>query len=117
MTLDSAAIAAEAAAAIADNGFTAILTRRIAGPAYPGDTTAAVDQDIPLVVLQTANSRDFVANGQAVVVAKTLLTPATGFAPRQGDTTIIAGVGYSVARVRPLAPGGVDLFYKVDLTT
>lgn len=118
MSEDWGAIAEDAAAAIADTGFAVTFTRTPA-PSGPLDMGPFDPEDQPAMAVQTKTSRAFMARGVEVQVMKTLLVSAS-FEPREGDrmrigTNSEAEPSYGVVRVQGLAPGGVDLLFKVDL--
>ncbi len=46
-----------------------------------------------------------------------LLVDATGTAPLIGDRVAVAGKTHDVLEVKPLAPGGVALYYELEVST
>jgi len=118
MSEDYAAIAAEALDAIADVGFAVTVTRKTSQPSSPNSGAPTMTTDYEITVVQTKTSRAFIIGGQEIIASKTLLVPATGFVPQQGDkVTLGAGNPMRVVRVQATAPGGVDVLYKVDLAS
>ncbi len=49
--------------------------------------------------------------------ARMLMVDATGIAPMVGDKVTVAGSPHDVLAVMPEAPGGVALYYQVEIST
>ena len=115
MAEDWQAIAADVAAAIGDVGFEVTLRKRTAGPSTPWDTTAVTTAD---TVIRCIDDRYRVRDAQGNLLQQSMrtLTVAVGGAiPAKADQVQVRGDWFEIAEVRPLAPGGVDLLYDVDL--
>jgi hypothetical protein len=115
MAEDWTAIAQEVASAIGDVGFAVTLRKRTAGPATPWDATAVTDADTEhLCIDDRYRVRD--AQGNLLQQSMRTLTVAVGDAiPAKADRMQVRGEWFEIGEVRPLAPGGVDLLYDVDL--
>ena len=87
MSLDNAGIIDDALAGIAEAGFGVTFTQKQAQPGSPSSSAPTVTQDYAVTAVSTKTSRAFMAMGQEITVAKTLLTgdliPQSS-APRQG---------------------------------
>jgi len=112
---DWSAIAAEVAAAIGDVGFEVTLRKKTAGPSTPWDTTPVETDDTAMMCIDDRyRVRD--AQGNLLQQSMRTLTVAVGDAiPAKADRVLVRGAWHEIAEVRPLAPGGVDLLYDVDL--
>ncbi|MDZ7904605.1 MAG: hypothetical protein U5N55_01565 [Cypionkella sp.] len=109
------AIASEVAAAIGDVGFAVTLRKRTSGPATPWDATGVTITDSELAVVDD-RYRVFDAAGNLLQRSiRTLIVAAGDAIPARADQVQVRGEWFEIAEVRPLAPGGVDLLYEVDL--
>ena len=115
MAEDWAAIAQEVAGEIADIGFTVTLQRMADGPATPFDTADEMPDRQALKAVEGKAYRRLFGGTSEVMTGRTLLIGATGIAPRKDDILTVRGVEHSITAVMPLAPGGVDLLWKVEL--
>lgn len=104
------AIAAEVADAIASVGFTATLEVQTdtAGPEGNTVTTEAIT-----VIDDSITRRD--AGGMITGHTRTLMVKGNGTVPLKGWRVQVRGQWHRIAEVRPLAPGGVDLMFNLDL--
>lgn len=115
MAEDWAAIAAEVASAIAEVGVAATITRDSAGKTHPWDQPAGGATVFAVTVIDDG-IRDFHAQGGLVTRrARVLTIAATGVAPIKADVITLRGQDYVIDAVRPLAPGGVDLLFEVEI--
>jgi len=115
MAEDWNAIAAEVAAAIGDVGFDVTLRKVTIGPATPWDETGITTTD---TAMRCIDDRYRVRDAQGNLLQQSMrtLTVAVGEAiPARADRVQVRGEWHEIAEVRPLAPGGVDLLYDVDL--
>lgn len=110
-----AAIAAEAAAGVAEVGFAATLEKPAGvqgpdhDPTYGAATTHAVT-----VIDDTIRLRN--ADGTQEPRPRRVLTMgATGVAPATGDRVQVRGAWHRVLAVLPTAPGGVDLLFEAEI--
>lgn len=118
MAEDWEAIAGEVADALEDTGFTVTLRKPVAGgPATPWDATAEpTPDDYTLnVVLTHVDKKDqsgtLIGETKRVLIAES----ANGVVPHKDDKVFIDSVWTEINNVKPLAPGGVDLMYEIEL--
>lgn len=118
MTIDYEAIASEVSEAIAEVGFTAILRKETGGPATPWDTGSPTLSDTEITVLDDGIRDRYIA-GTLTTRRSRVLTVAVdnGVIPAKADQVQVRGVWFEIEEVMPLAPGGVDLLYEVELVT
>lgn len=104
------AIAQEAAAAIASVGFPAVLEIPTAstGPEGVSFTTEAIT-----VIDDMITTRD--AGGMVTGSTRVLMMQALATAPQKGWRVNVRGQWHRIASVMPLAPGGVDLMFEIEL--
>lgn len=109
------AVIADVQRAMRDVGFEVTLRKRTSGPAAPWDTAATVTSDTPLWCIDDRRrQRD--ATGNLLAQSLRTLTVSIGEAiPAKADRVIVRGEVCEIKEVRPLAPGGVDLLYELDL--
>lgn len=113
---DWTAIAAEVAAAIDSVGFAATLQRATARQATPYDTPAATPGATFAVTVLDDGVKDRYAPGSMIVRRVRVLTiGAVGVVPAMSDTITVRGVAHRIEAVLPLAPGGADLLYEVEI--
>lgn len=108
------AVAAEVADAIESVGFTATLHRPGVenGPDY--DPVIGPETLIPVTVIdEMIRRRD--GNGMVTETVRVLTVAATGVTPEKGWGVTVRGVYHRIARVMPLAPGGTDVLFEVEL--
>jgi hypothetical protein len=112
-----AAIADEAAAAIASVGFTVTLEKpgTLSGPEWapiPGPPAQH-----PMVCIdETIDLKD----SSGTLTGKTmrrLTVAAVGVAPGKGDRVLVRGAWHEIIQVKPTAPGGVDLIFELELAS
>lgn len=119
MAEDWTAIAAEVSAAIAEVGFSATVTRKGAGgPTSPimVDFTKVPEPDTFTVTVIDDGIKDRYVQGSLVTRKARVLTVSTaGATPQKDDTITVRGDEHQIEAVMPLAPGGVDLLYEVEL--
>jgi hypothetical protein len=110
-----AAALAEAGAAVGDGALGAVIKRQgdWSGPDWdrvPGEIV-----EYPVTVLDfNINVKD-AAGTLTGEIRRRLLVEAAGVVPEKGDIITLRGVDHTVDTVETLAPGGVDLLYKVML--
>ena len=112
------AIAAEVAGAIGEVGFAATLTRPAAVGSTPWDAATGAPETFAITVIDGGiKTRYSQADNGAMIPrrVRAVTVPATGEAPRMGDTITLADGAHEVVAVAMTAPGGVALKYKVDL--
>jgi len=109
-----AAVAAEVAGALAEVGFAATLIEPGAetGPDY--DPTPGADVEHAVTVLaDQIQRRD--GNGTVTETVQVLTIAATGVTPVKGWHIEARGQRHRIGAVYPLAPGGVDLLFDLEL--
>ena len=111
MSEDWAAIAAEVDEALASVGFTSILEQRVETTGSEGDTYRRVGEIV--VVDDRIARRD--AGGMVTGSKRVLTVSATGVVPEKGWRVEVRGEVHRIAAVMPLAPGGVDLLFDLEL--
>jgi hypothetical protein len=115
MAEDWNAIASEVAAAIGEVGFEVTLRKVTVGPATPWDEAGVTTTD---TALRCIDDRYRVRDAQGNLLQQSMrtLTVAVGAVmPAKADRVLVRGAWHEIAEVRPLAPGGVDLLYDLDL--
>ena len=113
-----AAIAAEVAGAIGEVGYSATLSRPAAVGATPWDAATGTAETFEITVIDGGiRTRYSQADNGAMIPrrVRAVTVPATGEAPRMGDTITLADGAHEVVSVSMTAPGGVALKYKVEL--
>lgn len=108
------AIAAEVAAALADVGFTATLTRLgpTTGPEWA--PVPGTPQTFTVTLMQDTITLGMIDGSTVRAGDNLVMMAANGVVPTTADTITLGSV-MQVIRVEPFAPGGVDLFYEVLL--
>jgi hypothetical protein len=116
MSIDWDAIAQEASAAIAEVGFTAILQKATGGPTTPWATGSPTLTNTEITVIDDG-IRDRYIPGTLITRKTRVLTVAVdnGVVPEKADRVQVRDVWHDIEEVMPLAPGGVDLLYDVEL--
>ena len=112
---DWAAISTDTLAALASVGFAATITRQgaVTGPEWAPVAGVPVVYDVT-VLDGMIKVRD--ASGTLTgEMRRRLLIGAGGVVPAKGDAITVRGVAHTVDMVETVAPGGVDLLYKVML--
>jgi hypothetical protein len=117
MTIAAEVLAAlqEAGAAVGNGPLVLTFTRK-GGEEYSwsegeGPTTyqlTAIDEGIKEV---------YASGSSATRKARFLMVDATGTAPAIGDSVAIGDKSHDVLAVMPEAPGGVALYYRVEIST
>lgn len=105
------AIAAEIEAAIASVGFTAYLEQKIETTGPEGSDYALIGEIT--VIDDTITRRD--AGGMVTGTRRVLTIKGNGAVPEKGWRVQIRDQVHRIAEVRPLAPGGVDLLFDLEL--
>lgn len=82
-----------------------------ANPAYPVNATTqytvnALDTGI----------KSFYQAGLVIRTARVIMIEAGVVVPTQADQITVRGVTHQIQRVNPVAPAGIDLFYKVEIS-
>lgn len=115
MAEDWNAIAEEVAADLADVGFpvsveqpSAVNIGTVADPEYGPPTLIDVS-----AIERMIKRRD--AEGVILSVVRSLLIPAGSVVPEKGWRIRVRGKWHRINEVYPLAPGGVDLMYRLEL--
>ncbi len=108
------AIAAEIEAAIASVGFAATLEEpgTATGPSYD-PTIGAPTLHVVTVIDDMIKKRD--AGGMVTGSARVLTMKGNGTVPLKGWRVQVRGQWHRIAQVWPLAPGGTDLLFDVEL--
>lgn len=116
MAEDWAAIATEIAEAIASIGFTAQIENPgiVTGTEYDPTQGTATLTDITVIDDQIKR-RD--GNGMVTETVRVLTMAGNGTVPLKGWRVLVRGQYHRIARVMPLAPGGTDLLFDVELET
>lgn len=112
MSENWSAIAVEVADAIASVGFTATLERQCETEGPEGGAEYATVGQIT-VIDDTITRRD--AGGMVTGSTRVLTIKGNGAVPQKGWRVQVRGVTHRIAAVKPLAPGGVDLLYDLEL--
>lgn len=112
MSENWSAIAVEVADAIASVGFAATLERQCPTDGPEGGAEYATVGQITVIDDQITR-RD--AGGMVTGSTRVLTIKGNGVAPQKGWRVQVRGVTHRIAAVRPLAPGGVDLLYDLEL--
>lgn len=113
MPEDWNAVAREVAEAIASVGFTATLNvpNRTGGteadPIFGDPTGTAIT-----VIDDQVRRRD---SGGTVTETVRVLTMSAQVVPVKGQTVVVRGETLRIGKVMPLAPGGIDLLFDVEV--
>lgn len=111
MAEDWDAIAAEVADAIASVGFPAQIEVR--GETTGPDNAPTVTLFDITVIDDQIKRRD--GNGMVTETVRVLTMAGNGTVPLKGWRVLVRGQYHRIARVMPLAPGGTDLLFDVEL--
>jgi hypothetical protein len=111
MSEDWAAIAAEVAEALDSVGFTALLEQRVETSEPEGDSYRVVGEIT--VVDDRIVQRD--AGGMVTGTRRVLTMKGNGVVPEKGWRVEVRGQILRIAQVMPLAPGGVDLLFDLEV--
>lgn len=108
------AIAAEIESAIASVGFAATLEQpgTATGPSY--DPTIGAATPITVTVIDDQIKRRD-AGGMVTETVRMLTIKGNGTVPAKGWRVQVRGQWHRIAQVWPLAPGGVDLLFDLEL--
>lgn len=112
MSENWAAVAVEIADAIASVGFTASLERQFPTDGPEGGAEYATVGEIT-VIDDTIAKRD--AAGMVTGSMRVLTIKGNGTVPLKGWRVQVRGTWHRIAAVKPLAPGGVDLLFDLEL--
>ena len=112
MSEDWAAIQAEVADAIASVGFTAYLEEMCPTDGSEGGEEWA--QVGPITVIDDRITRRD-ASGMVTGTRRVLTIKGNGTVPVKGWRVEVRGATHRIAAVMPLAPGGVDLLFDLEL--
>lgn len=117
MSEDWASVAKEVSAAIAETGFLVTLEKPGArsGPAWAptiGSPTSHQIMAVDMGIVVSDDEGTKIGNRQ-----RALTVSASGVVPDKADRVQVRGVWHDIAEVMPLAPGGVDLLYKIKLVS
>lgn len=110
-----APVAAEVAAALREVGIALTFTR--AGVAVNPWDAAGAGLSFALTAVDMGIKEVYVSGSSATRKARMLMVEATGTAPVIGDRVTVGGSVHDVLAVMPLSPSGVDLYYKVEIST
>lgn len=105
-------IATEVADAIASVGFAAKLERQCATDGPEGGAEYATVGQI-IVIDDTITKRD--AGGMVTGSTRVLTIRGNGVVPQKGWRVEVRGQWHRIAKVQPLAPGGIDLLFDLEL--
>lgn len=108
-----AAIAGEVKAALDDNGFDCVLSKRTQVQETPWDMDADTFTNHDVKVIDTGIKTRYGA-GMVVQRIRVLLMSAD-VEPAKGDRITVAGVVHEIGAIMPIAPAGVAVAYKVEL--
>ncbi len=111
MSEDWNAIAAEVAEAIASVGFTACIEQRVESSGPEGDSFRLLGEIS--VVDDRITQRD--AGGMVTGTRRVLTIKGNGVVPEKGWRVDVRGQILRIAQVIPLAPGGVDLLFDLEV--
>lgn len=106
------AIASEVADAIASVGFTATLERQCETEGPEGGAEYATVGQIT-VIDDTITRRD--AGGMVTGSTRVLTIKGNGTVPVKGWRVQVRGTWHRIAAVKPLAPGGADILFDLEL--
>lgn len=112
MSEDWAAVQAEVADAIASVGFSAKLERQCETDGPEGGDEYATVGTIT-VIDDMIRRRD--AGGMVTGTVRVLTVKGNGTVPQKGWRVKVRGTWHRIAQVMPLAPGGVDLLFDMEL--
>lgn len=116
MTIDYDAIAQEASAAIAEAGFIAILRKETGGPSEPWDEGTATVTDSEVTVIDSGIRDRYIAGTLITRKTRTLIVAiGNGAVPEKADRIQVRGVFFEIEQVMPVAPGGVDLLFQIEI--
>jgi hypothetical protein len=114
MAEDWQAIAAEISAAISSVGFAAQLIKTPIAAATPWDDQIDAETASTITVVD-GGFRAVYGPGMVDRQAHMLTVSTAGATPAIGDIIQIGATRHQVVRVEPLAPGGVDLLFDVEV--
>ena len=106
------AVATEIAEAIASVGFAATLETQCDDGGPEGGAEYAQEEAITVIDDQITK-RD--VGGMVTGFARVLTIKGNGTVPRKGWRVKVRGQWHVIATVKPLAPGGVDLLFDLEL--
>lgn len=107
---------AKAGAATGDGPLIATLRRASIKQATPWDAPVDIAGDVFSVTILDDGIKNRYDGGSLIVRQVRVLTiGATGVVPAMSDLITVRGVEHRVTAVMPLAPGGTDLLYEVEI--
>ena len=110
-------IAAEVVQAIGEVGFAATLTPAPARPADPWSLMGAAPAPVSVTIIDDGIIDLRVAGSSETRKARMVTIAAiVGVVPQISDVLTVRGRAHNVLAVKPLAPGGVDLMYQLELS-
>jgi hypothetical protein len=117
MTIAAEVLAAlqEAGAAVGDGPLVLMFTRK-GEAANPWDAAGA-ETTYELTAIDEGIKEVYASGSAATRKARFLMVDAIGTAPAIGDSVAIAGASHDVLAVMPEAPGGIALYYMVEIST
>lgn len=117
MTIAAEVLAAlqEAGAAVGDGPYSLTFTR--AGVAENPWDAAGAETTFTLTAIDEGIKEVYVSGSSATRKARMLMVDATGTEPMIGDRVTVSGAAHDVLAVRPEAPGGVALYYMVEISS
>jgi hypothetical protein len=119
-------IAAEIAAGLAEAGIATgtgplivTFTRAATGEAEavnPWDIPTETPPELFTAIAVDTGVRDrYVAATGITLRSRVLLVEASGFVPLKSDSVTVRGAVHEILEIEPVAPGGVDLMYRVHI--
>ncbi|MCC0013876.1 MAG: hypothetical protein H6881_08360 [Rhodobiaceae bacterium] len=117
MSEDWNKIAVEVADAIGEVGFAATLRKPGAASGDEYDPTYGVPSDSTITVIDDRIRERDQAGTLTGITRRVLTVAAGGSVPEKDDQVQVDGDWHKVIEVMPLAPGGVDLLYDVEIAS
>ena len=111
-----AAIAGDVTVALESVGFEVTLHPAQTEMINPWDVPGAAPADVILTCIDSGLKEVYIQGSTATRLARKLMINAGVVVPKVGDTITVRGRVHDVLSVAPLAPGGVDLFYDIEIS-
>ncbi len=108
------AVAAEVAGAIADVGFVVTIEEPVVASEINGDVTLGTPVLHSVACIDAPITRRD-AGGLVTETVRTLTVQTGVIVPVKGWRVQVRGQWHRIAKVMPLAPGGTDLLYDLEL--